>query len=90
MLLVSSNERISTMRVRNLYKSEESFVPVSQTFKKRERERARRERQAEKARKKAERKQEPKGASDSGADAPNPAELFDENGEPRELDFHDF
>lgn len=65
-------------------------MPVSQTFKKRERERARRERQAEKARKKAERKLEPKSLTDNSAPAPSPAELFDENGEPRELDFHDF
>ncbi|HWY67904.1 MAG TPA: hypothetical protein VNX88_04515 [Terriglobales bacterium] len=63
-------------------------MAVSQTFKKRERERARRERQAEKAKKKAERKLEPKAAAD--VDAQNPADLFDENGEPRELDFHDF
>jgi hypothetical protein len=65
-------------------------MPVSQTFKKRERERARRERQAEKAKKRAERKLEPKSSTESGAVASNPAELFDENGEPRELDFHDF
>jgi len=64
-------------------------MPVSQTFKKREKERARRERQAEKARKKAERKLEPKPNTDSAADTSN-RELFDENGEPRELDFHDF
>ena len=65
-------------------------MAVSQTFKKRERERARRERQAEKAKKKAERKLEPRIASPGDTDAPNPADLFDENGEPRELDFHDF
>jgi len=65
-------------------------MAVSQTFKKRERERARRERQAEKAKKKAERKLEPRTASPGDADAPNPTDLFDENGEPRELDFHDF
>ncbi|HJW98808.1 MAG TPA: hypothetical protein VJ453_01540 [Terriglobales bacterium] len=65
-------------------------MAVSQTFKKRERERARREHQAEKAKKKAERKLEPKVASTGEAGAPNPADLFDENGEPRELDFHDF
>ncbi len=65
-------------------------MPVSQTFKKRERERARREHQAEKARKKQERKLEPRSSAESGAPAPNAAELFDENGEPRELDFHDF
>ena len=66
-------------------------MAVSQTFKKRQRERARQERQAEKAKKKAERRLEPKpdaAASQSGT--PNPADLFDENGEPRELDFHDF
>jgi hypothetical protein len=65
-------------------------MPVSQTFKKRERERARRERQAEKARKKAERKLEPKPSTDGMAAGSSAAELFDENGEPRELDFHDF
>jgi hypothetical protein len=65
-------------------------MAVSQTFKKRERERARRERQVEKAKKKAERKQEPRAASTGEVGAPNPADLFDENGEPRELDFHDF
>jgi hypothetical protein len=65
-------------------------VAVNQTFKKRERERARRERQAEKAKKKAERKQDPKPDVSSGVAASNPADLFDENGEPRELDFHDF
>jgi hypothetical protein len=65
-------------------------MAVSQTFKKRQRERARQERQAEKAQKKAQRKQEPKPESASQAGAPNPADLFDENGEPRELDFHDF
>lgn len=65
-------------------------MAVNQTFKKRERERARRERQAEKAKKKAERKQEAKPDVNSGATASTPAELFDENGEPRELDFHDF
>jgi hypothetical protein len=65
-------------------------MAVSQTFKKRQRERARQERQAEKAQKKAQRKQEPKPDSASQAGAPNPADLFDENGEPRELDFHDF
>lgn len=65
-------------------------MAVSQTFKKRERERARRERQAEKARKKAERKLEPKPSEDGGVTGSNPAKLFDENGEPRELDFHDF
>jgi len=65
-------------------------MAVSQTFKKREKERARRERQAEKAKKRAERKMEPKAASGGDVDAQNPAALFDENGEPRELDFHDF
>ena len=65
-------------------------MAVSQTFKKRERERARRERQAEKAKKRAERKLEPRAASGADVDAQNPAQLFDENGEPRELDFHDF
>ena len=65
-------------------------MAVSQTFKKRERERARREHQAEKARKKAERKQESKGPSGNEAGVPNRGDLFDENGEPRELDFHDF
>ena len=65
-------------------------MAVSQTFKKRERERARRERQVEKAKKKAERKLEPRAASTVDASAPNSADLFDENGEPRELDFHDF
>lgn len=65
-------------------------MAVSQTFKKRERERARRERQVEKAKKKAERKLEPRAASAGDVAAPNPADLFDENGEPRELDFHDF
>jgi len=64
-------------------------MAVSQTFKKRERERARRERQVEKAKKKAERKLEPKAPS-SIEGAPDPNDLFDENGEPRELDFHDF
>jgi hypothetical protein len=65
-------------------------MAVSQTFKKRERERARREHQLEKAKKKAERKLEPKGPALSEAGGPNPNDLFDENGEPRELDFHDF
>ncbi|MBV9075306.1 MAG: hypothetical protein JOZ10_16900 [Acidobacteria bacterium] len=65
-------------------------MPVSQTFKKRERERSRRERQVEKAKKKAERKQEAKSSDNSAPAGLNPAELFDENGEPRELDFHDF
>jgi hypothetical protein len=65
-------------------------MAVSQTFKKKERERARRERQAEKAKRKAERKSEPKPNMDTSAGAPNPAELFDEDGTPRELDFHDF
>ncbi len=65
-------------------------MAVSQTFKKRERERARRERQIEKAKKKADRKLEPNSTATAGAAAPNPADLFDENGEPRELDFHDF
>ena len=66
-------------------------MPVSQTFKKKERERARRERQAEKAKKKAERKSESRPNMDSSAGAAsNPAELFDEDGRPRELDFHDF
>lgn len=64
-------------------------MAVSQTFKKRQRERARQERQLEKAKKKAERKQEATNPV-SGTGAPNPADLFDENGEPRELDFHDF
>ena len=65
-------------------------MAVSQTFKKRERERSRRERQAEKARKKAERKMEPKSSAENQPGAPAPSDLFDENGEPRELDFHDF
>jgi len=65
-------------------------MAVSQTFKKREKERARRERQAEKAKKKAERKMEPRTGTTADIDAQNPAALFDENGEPRELDFHDF
>lgn len=68
-------------------------MAVSQTFKKRERERARRERQAEKAKKRAERKLEPlesKSNAVNGVGATNPADFFDENGEPRELDFHDF
>lgn len=65
-------------------------MAVSQTFKKRERERARRERQAEKARKRAERKQEPKSPAEGATITANPADLFDETGEPRELDFHDF
>ena len=65
-------------------------MAVSQTFKKRERERARRERQAEKAKKKAERKMEPRTASTDDVNVQKPSELFDENGEPRELDFHDF
>lgn len=64
-------------------------MAVSQTFKKRQRERARQEHQAEKAKKKAERKLEPKPAG-TEAGAANSADLFDENGEPRELDFHDF
>jgi hypothetical protein len=65
-------------------------MPVSQSFKKRERERARRERQAQKAQKKAERKVEAKSGTEGGTGTPNPADLLDENGEPRELDFHDF
>lgn len=65
-------------------------MAVSQTFKKRERERARRERQAEKAKKRAERKLEPKAGPGNASAASNPAGAFDENGEPRELDFHDF
>jgi hypothetical protein len=65
-------------------------MPASQTFKKRQKERARQEKQAEKAKKKAERKLEPKSAGTAEAGAVNPADLFDENGEPRELDFHDF
>lgn len=66
-------------------------MAVNQTFKKREKERARRERQQEKAKKRAERKSESKPTENAGAaGAANPAELFDENGEPRELDFHDF
>ena len=65
-------------------------MAVSQTFKKRERERARRERQAEKAQKKADRKLEPKATLGNDLATSNPADLFDENGEPRELDFHDF
>jgi len=65
-------------------------MAVSQTFKKRERERARRERQVEKAKKRAERKLEPKANSGDTPGTANPADLFDENGEPRELDFHDF
>lgn len=65
-------------------------MAVSQTFKKREKERARRERQAEKARKRAERKLEPREASTADVDTQSPGALFDENGEPRELDFHDF
>ena len=65
-------------------------MAVSQTFKKRERERARRERQAEKAKKKSERKLEQKPPARNEAGTPNPSDLFDESGEPRELDFHDF
>ena len=65
-------------------------MAVNQTFKKRERERARKEKQAEKAKKKAERKQEATPDVEGGAGKSNPADLFDENGEPRELDFHDF
>lgn len=66
-------------------------MPVNQTFKKKERERARRERAQEKAKKRAERKSESKPNEVGGvAAASNPADLFDENGEPRELDFHDF
>jgi hypothetical protein len=65
-------------------------MAVSQTFKKRERERARRERQAEKAKKRAERKLDPKTPSSDSTGVAHAAELFDENGEPRELDFHDF
>ena len=65
-------------------------MAVSQTFKKRERERARRERQLEKAKKKAERKLEPRDSSAADLGVQNPTDLFDENGEPRELDFHDF
>jgi len=65
-------------------------MAVNQTFKKRERERARREHQAEKAKKKAERKLEPKVTSGNDLAISNHADLFDENGEPRELDFHDF
>lgn len=66
-------------------------MAVSQTFKKRERERARRERQAEKAKKRAERKSDPASNADTAAGSTsNPADLFDENGDPRPLDFHDF
>ncbi|HLJ89824.1 MAG TPA: hypothetical protein VKZ53_23655 [Candidatus Angelobacter sp.] len=65
-------------------------MAVSQSFKKRERERARREKQQEKARKKEARKLEPKENPEGGVGASNPAELFDEEGNPRELDFHDF
>jgi len=65
-------------------------MAVNQTFKKRERERARKERQAEKAKKRAERKAEPRPAGASESGTPNAADLFDANGEPRELDFHDF
>ena len=52
-------------------------MAVSQTFKKRERERARRERQAEKAKKKSERKLEQKAPVRNEAGNPNPADLFD-------------
>ena len=65
-------------------------MAVSQTFKKREKERARRERQAEKAKKRVERKLDAKTTTRSEGAAPEPGDLFDANGEPRELDFHDF
>ena len=64
-------------------------MPASQTFKKRQKERARQERQAEKAKKKAERKLQPKPPAEEAA-AAHPEDLFDENGQPRELSFHDF
>jgi hypothetical protein len=60
----------------------------SQSFLKRQKERARQEKQAEKQRRKAERRQA-EGAAP--AEGPNgPLVTHDEDGQPRELDFHDF
>jgi hypothetical protein len=60
----------------------------SQSFMKRQKERARQEKQAEKNRRKLERRQ---NESTAPAERPNgPLVTHDEEGQPRELDFHDF
>ncbi len=70
-------------------------MPTSRTtYTKRQKERARQEKQAEKAQKRAERKLQPAGSAESEEPNPNAGgELkiqYDEEGQPLELDFHDF
>lgn len=67
-------------------------MPTSRTtYTKRQKERARQERQSEKAQKRAERKLAP--SEELPASASSGGELkiqYDEDGQPLELDFHDF
>ena len=67
-------------------------MPTSRTtYTKRQKERARQERQSEKAQKRAERKLQPVDTEGSGAAAGGELKIqYDEDGQPLELDFHDF
>ena len=61
------------------------------SFTKRLKERARQEKQAEKAQKKLQRKAEAQGGDTPNLDRPaSPVIEYDEEGQPKALDFHDF
>ena len=63
----------------------------SQSFLKRQKERARQEKQAEKLRRKAERRQSERPATPrEGHASGGPLITYDEHGQPKELDFSDF
>jgi hypothetical protein len=60
------------------------------TFAKRQKERARQEKQAEKAQRRAERKMQQKEGDASTEPSAGPVVLYDEEGNPKGLGFHDF
>lgn len=62
----------------------------SQSFLKRQKERARQEKQAEKLRRKAERRQTETTPTSGERRAGGPVVTYDDDGQPRELDFNDF
>jgi hypothetical protein len=62
----------------------------SQSFLKRQKERARQEKQAEKLRRKAERRQSERPTGPSEVHAGGPIITHDEDGQPNGLDFSDF
>jgi hypothetical protein len=62
----------------------------SQSFLKRQKERARQEKQAEKLRRKAERRQTESAPASGERRAGGPVITYDDDGQPRELDFNDF